>query len=34
LRGATVHSIVGGHCVLEENPGPVYRIAGDFLSAN
>ena len=34
LRGATVHSIDGGHCVLEENPGPVYRIAGDFLSAN
>lgn len=32
LRGATVHSVNGGHCVLEENPGLVYRIAGDFLS--
>ena len=34
LPGASVHSIDGGHCVLEENPELVYRIAGDFLSAN
>lgn len=34
LRGAALHSVDGGHCVLEENPAEVYRIAGDFLAAN
>lgn len=32
LPGATVHEIVGGHCVLEENPGPVYEIARNFFA--
>ena len=34
LRGAAVHSVSGGHCVLEENPATVYQIAGDFLAGN
>jgi pimeloyl-ACP methyl ester carboxylesterase len=34
LRGTAVHDIVGGHCVLEENPAPVYEIVGDFLAAD
>jgi pimeloyl-ACP methyl ester carboxylesterase len=32
LRGSAVHSVDGGHCVLEENPAHVYEIAGNFLS--
>lgn len=34
LRGAAAHEIVGGHCVLEENPTQVYEIAGSFLAAD
>lgn len=31
LRGATVTTVAGGHCVNEEHPSDVYRIIGDFL---
>lgn len=31
LRGATVASVAGGHCVNEEHPGDVYRIIAEFL---
>jgi pimeloyl-ACP methyl ester carboxylesterase len=32
LRDAVVHSVRGGHCVLEENPAEVYEIVGKFLT--
>ena len=31
LRGATVMSLSGGHCVHEERPDEVYGLIGDFL---
>jgi pimeloyl-ACP methyl ester carboxylesterase len=31
LRGATVISLSGGHCVHEERPDEVYGLIGDFL---
>jgi pimeloyl-ACP methyl ester carboxylesterase len=31
LPGTAVHDVVGGHCVLEEDPTTVYEIVGDFL---
>lgn len=31
LRGATVTSLSGGHCVHEERPEEVYGLIGDFL---
>lgn len=31
LRGATVVSLSGGHCVHEEQPDVVYPLLGDFL---
>lgn len=31
LRGATVTTVTGGHCVNEEHPSDVYRIIGEFL---
>jgi 4,5:9,10-diseco-3-hydroxy-5,9,17-trioxoandrosta-1(10),2-diene-4-oate hydrolase len=34
LPRTAVHDIVGGHCVLEENPARVYQIAADFLSVH
>jgi pimeloyl-ACP methyl ester carboxylesterase len=34
LRHSAVHSVIGGHCVLEENPAEVYEIVGRFLTAN
>jgi pimeloyl-ACP methyl ester carboxylesterase len=33
LTGTAVHDVVGGHCVLEEDPATVYEIVGDFLAA-
>jgi pimeloyl-ACP methyl ester carboxylesterase len=33
LPGTPVHDVVGGHCVLEEDPATVYEIVGDFLAA-
>jgi pimeloyl-ACP methyl ester carboxylesterase len=32
LRGTSVHCVVGGHCVLEENPVEVYDIVENFLN--
>lgn len=34
LYGSTVHSVAGGHCVLEENPTEVYDIVGSFLASD
>lgn len=34
LHGSAVHDVVGGHCVLEENPAEVYSIVGQFLAAD
>ena len=34
LPGAAVHTLEGGHCVLEENPGEVYSIIGQFLAGD
>jgi pimeloyl-ACP methyl ester carboxylesterase len=33
LPGTAIHDVVGGHCVLEEDPATVYGIVGDFLAA-
>jgi pimeloyl-ACP methyl ester carboxylesterase len=33
LHGSTVYCVVGGHCVHEEHPGPVYDLVARFVTS-